>query len=209
VEAIEMDPECCTYIADTIGVTVHQTSDVNACLAGLGAFDAITLWHVIEHLQFPSSILKTISEHLNPGGILVIASPNPKSLEFMLFKRCWVHLDAPRHLSFVPLNTLANLAKKAGLTIVHSAVSGSSEAPYNTFWWFKKSLVNLLSDVISNQYIFSMMETLINVPTTWKLTNIPIRVLNIFIKLVYFTIWQPIVLLYGASNSYTVLFRKD
>ncbi|MCP5230844.1 MAG: methyltransferase domain-containing protein [Zoogloeaceae bacterium] len=39
-------------------------------------FDAITLWHVFEHLPYPARSLPRLVEMLKPGGHLIIAVPN-------------------------------------------------------------------------------------------------------------------------------------
>jgi 2-polyprenyl-3-methyl-5-hydroxy-6-metoxy-1,4-benzoquinol methylase len=41
------------------------------------SFDMIVLFEVLEHLESPGEILRAIESKLNPGGVLVIAVPNP------------------------------------------------------------------------------------------------------------------------------------
>jgi len=55
-------------------------------------FDAITLFHVFEHLTDPQDYLKTIHKILKPGGILYMSFPNIDSRQSRLFKgaRCAV-----------------------------------------------------------------------------------------------------------------------
>lgn len=40
------------------------------------AYDVVTLWHVLEHVPSPSSLLKVCHDALVPGGFLVLAVPN-------------------------------------------------------------------------------------------------------------------------------------
>ena len=35
-------------------------------------FDIIILWHVFEHMSEPEALLREISRHLNPGGLVVL-----------------------------------------------------------------------------------------------------------------------------------------
>ena len=52
-------------------VSTQRVHDLNR------SFDMIVLFEVLEHLESPGEILKEVERKLNPGGILVIAVPNP------------------------------------------------------------------------------------------------------------------------------------
>src|SRR5690606_30856787 len=43
--------------------------------------DAITLWHVLEHVADLDGTLQALASRLNPGGTMFIAVPNYKSLD--------------------------------------------------------------------------------------------------------------------------------
>lgn len=65
--------------------------------------DAITLWHVLEHLDDPRPALSRIHEWLRPGGALVVGVPNVTSLQARVGGPRWYHLDVPRHrVHFTP-----------------------------------------------------------------------------------------------------------
>lgn len=61
-----------------------------------GTFDMIVLFQVLEHLESPSEILREMERKLNPGGVILIAVPNPdgylKDMGVVLF-------DMPPHHS--------------------------------------------------------------------------------------------------------------
>ncbi|MER3319496.1 MAG: class I SAM-dependent methyltransferase [Allomuricauda sp.] len=61
-------------------------------------FQAITLWHVLEHLPNLEEQIKTLVELLEKDGILVIAVPNFKSFDAKYYKTHWAAYDVPRHL---------------------------------------------------------------------------------------------------------------
>ncbi len=82
-------------------------------------FDAITLWHVLEHLHSPLDYLKKAASLLKPGGCLIVALPNPGSTDARHYREYWAAWDVPRHLwHFLPEN-MEKLALKAGFTLRH------------------------------------------------------------------------------------------
>ncbi len=56
------------------GLNVITGAADEAMLAGLAPFDVIVLLDVIEHLPDPAGTLALCERHLNPGGIIVIAT---------------------------------------------------------------------------------------------------------------------------------------
>ena len=61
-------------------------------------FDAITLFHVIEHLHNPMETLQLCWKLLKPGGQLVILTPNYEASGREYFGPDWRGLEPPRHL---------------------------------------------------------------------------------------------------------------
>lgn len=82
---------------------------------GLGEFDVITLWHVLEHVKHPDRLLERLSRRLAPGGVVVISVPNFRSWQRGLFDGGWFHLDPPRHLVHFDPDTLRATLDRAGL----------------------------------------------------------------------------------------------
>lgn len=61
-------------------------------------FDAITMWHVLEHVHDLHRYLDHIRTLLKPGGSLLIAVPNYTSSDADYYKEYWAAYDVPRHL---------------------------------------------------------------------------------------------------------------
>lgn len=72
-------------------------------------FDAVILWHVLEHLPHPEQTLAEIRRSLRPGGRLILAVPNFGSLQSRRTANNWFHLDLPRHLYHFTPDTLQRL----------------------------------------------------------------------------------------------------
>jgi SAM-dependent methyltransferase len=135
VEVIEMDARASAFILDVVGVRVHQSDDPAAVLRAQGPFDVIAMWHVIEHLPDPFDTLAAIAQALRPGGVALIAAPNPDALQLRLFGARWTHLDAPRHLFLIPIPTLVSVAEGLGLEVVSTTSSDAGALAWNLFGW--------------------------------------------------------------------------
>jgi len=106
----------------------------------LNTFDAITLYHVFEHLTEPKKYLKIISDILKPGGYLVMSFPNIDSFQSRLFKGNWFHLDPPRHLFFFKPKDFRSEMSKYGLDTINER---HFSIEYNPYGW-QQSILNLL-----------------------------------------------------------------
>ena len=62
-------------------------------------FDALTSFHVLEHLPDPVESLDAAIKKLKPGGIMILEVPNAESPEFKIFGKRWHPLDIPFHLN--------------------------------------------------------------------------------------------------------------
>ena len=61
-------------------------------------FDAITLWHVLEHIHDLHTVMKEFNRILGPDGVLFIAVPNYLSKDAATYQANWAAYDVPRHL---------------------------------------------------------------------------------------------------------------
>jgi 2-polyprenyl-3-methyl-5-hydroxy-6-metoxy-1,4-benzoquinol methylase len=135
VTAIEMDPQCCDYLEGEVGVKVIRTDNPLAALSALPRARVIVLWHVFEHLFAPNELFTEIAQKLEDGGILAIAVPNPRSLQFRLMRARWAHLDAPRHLLLVQPAALIGKANDLGMTCVATTTTDPDGLECNFFGW--------------------------------------------------------------------------
>lgn len=104
------------------------------------SFDAITLFHVFEHLTEPKKNLEIISSIIKPGGLLVISFPNIDSWQSRLFKGKWFHMDAPRHLFFFTPKDFKALMKTYGFETIEEKHFNLEYNPYGT----QQSILNSL-----------------------------------------------------------------
>ncbi|WP_035559542.1 class I SAM-dependent methyltransferase [Hymenobacter sp. IS2118] len=82
-----------------------------------GTFDAITLWHVLEHVHTLNETLTQLTALLKPDGVLLIAVPNVESLDAQHYRELWAAYDVPRHLYHFAPKTMTQLLKKHKLVV--------------------------------------------------------------------------------------------
>nr|WP_246558629.1 class I SAM-dependent methyltransferase [Hymenobacter piscis] len=76
------------------------------------SFEAITLWHVLEHVHELNDTLQQLIRLLKPGGTLLVAVPNVDSLDAQHYRQDWAAYDVPRHLYHFSPKTMKQLLKK-------------------------------------------------------------------------------------------------
>ncbi len=134
-EGIEMNEECCEFIRTVVGVPVIQSADPATAVRHAGPYRVVALWHVLEHLPDPFRVLEAVSARLEPGGILVIAAPNPEALQLRLLGRFWPHLDAPRHLALLPRQLLAARLHPLGVEETWATTDDPGARQWNDYGW--------------------------------------------------------------------------
>lgn len=160
ITAIEMSHRCCVFLRDVVGVSAIESTNEVASLREAAEADVIALWHVIEHLTAPWEIIQTAARKLKPGGVLVIAAPNPKSFQFRILKTRWVHIDAPRHVTLPSPEFIMRVAAECGLRTVLLTTRDEGSLGWNEFGWqffflnfftnsYARRIMNLLGRIVS------------------------------------------------------------
>jgi SAM-dependent methyltransferase len=133
VSVLERDGDCVDLLRRA-GIDSIHSVDPAETLAKLGrTFDVIGLWHSIEHLPRPWEVITAAARALNPGGLLVVAAPNPDSAQFRLFGKHWVHLDAPRHIHLLPIGVIESIAAKEGLVTLERTTDDQLAREIDTY----------------------------------------------------------------------------
>ncbi|MHA7831621.1 MAG: class I SAM-dependent methyltransferase [Flagellimonas sp.] len=98
-------------------------------------FQAITLWHVLEHLPNLEEQVKALVNLLEEDGVLIIAVPNFKSFDAKYYKSHWAAFDVPRHLWHFSKTSIKKLFAPHKLEVVKIKPM-----------WFDAFYVSLLSE---------------------------------------------------------------
>lgn len=119
VDAIEMSSTACAFLRDKVQISVENTNDVAEALARSTKFyDAIVLWHSLEHLPQPWLVVRNARQRLKPDGVLIVAIPNIAGFQAVFLGERWLHLDAPRHTHFWSPDALEYLGRRSGLNLL-------------------------------------------------------------------------------------------
>lgn len=122
---------------DAEGVEPEPTSGERARRSGLrvttatlaeagypaACFDAVTMLHVLEHVDSPRGTLGEVHRILRPGGVLAVETPTIDTIWFRLLGRRWRQL-IPDHYYFFTAGTLARAFEETGFRTLEIARVG-------------------------------------------------------------------------------------
>jgi SAM-dependent methyltransferase len=100
------------------GESLVQPTSIEEAQIAAQSLDAVTLWHVLEHLEDPRAALERIAGWLAPGGGVLVGVPNLNSLQARVGGERWYHLDVPRHRSHFTPAGLSRLLGETGFEVV-------------------------------------------------------------------------------------------
>lgn len=115
VTGVDFDPAAAAA-ARQRGLDV-RTGELLAQRLPAASFDAVAMFHLIEHVPDPRALLAECRRLCAAGGQLVVATPNAGSRGHRRFGAAWLELDPPRHLHLFPPRLLARLVEAAGFTV--------------------------------------------------------------------------------------------
>lgn len=102
-------------------------------------FDAITLWHVLEHVHELNPAIQQLKTILKDTGRLMIAVPNYTSADAKIYAGSWAAYDVPRHLYHFSPRSMEVLMNRNGLKILD----------YKPMW-FDSFYISMLSSRYKN-----------------------------------------------------------
>ena len=116
VAGVEHDKEACDILCES-GIECYE--DITYA-PPQETYNAIFMFHVIEHLPEPERILREIQQHMTTDSTLVIETPNSNDALLSMYK-CRAFADftywSP-HIYLYDEKTLATVVKRAGMEVV-------------------------------------------------------------------------------------------
>ena len=119
------------------------------------SLDAITLWHVFEHIDNQEEMITLFHNKLKVNGLLIIAVPNPTSYDAKRYKEFWAAYDVPRHIYHFTKKGMENLMnnknwkiKKIKPLLLDSFYISMLSEKYHksSLYWFKGLVFGAISN---------------------------------------------------------------
>lgn len=123
------------------GVTVVQ-GDAQALPMQPGSFGALIAFDVIEHLSRPERFLAEAHEVLEPGGLMIISTPNPHSLGARLKPSRWFAYRDGSHISIRRMEDWRRSFREMGFMVERDGTDMPWDPPYVT--WLPLTLQKLM-----------------------------------------------------------------
>ncbi|QYJ69027.1 class I SAM-dependent methyltransferase [Flavobacterium litorale] len=82
------------------------------------SLDALTLWHVLEHVPDVAKQITELKRIIKPDGVIVVAVPNFKSYDAKYYGTYWAAYDVPRHLWHFSKTAIKKLFGMQGMQVV-------------------------------------------------------------------------------------------
>ena len=137
ISGIEPDAGARQQAKNLFNIDLNETNSLNGLPEK--SFDAITLWHVLEHVHQLHTYVEKLRSLLKPDGKLFVAVPNYKSVDSSIYKLYWAAYDVPRHLYHFTPKSINNLMAQHGLKVI-------AKKPM----WFDSFYISLLSSQYKN-----------------------------------------------------------
>ena len=118
---------------------IHPQESIKLFELPAASFNAITMWHVLEHVHELHAYIKQIARLLATNGKLFIAVPNYTSGDADMYKQHWAAYDVPRHLFHFSPQSMERLLLLHGLKL--AAVKPM---------WYDSFYVSMLSEQYEN-----------------------------------------------------------
>lgn len=115
-EGIEQSASVREQVGQHFGIQVKESSYLFEIKEK--SFDAITMWHVLEHMEHLNEVMVALHKILNEKGMAFIALPNKNSYDAAHYRNNWAAYDVPRHLWHFSPEDFKELAHKHHFDLV-------------------------------------------------------------------------------------------
>ena len=137
VTGLEPDADAATVAKQLYNIELKSINEFYHLPAD--SFDAITLWHVMEHVHDLSAYVQQLKMLLKEDGKLFIAVPNYTSKDAAIYNEYWAAYDVPRHLYHFSPGSMKVLMEKNGMKLL-------THQPM----WFDSFYISMLSSKYKN-----------------------------------------------------------
>ena len=112
------------------GVSCERAEDVSSFPEG--GIDLVTMFHVIEHVDNPGTVIARVRRWLSPGGVFALETPNLDSLDARMFRHTyWGGYHIPRHWNLFTPASISRLLTDKGLEVMATVFQTG-----HSFWMY-------------------------------------------------------------------------
>ncbi|MBF0424953.1 MAG: class I SAM-dependent methyltransferase [Magnetococcales bacterium] len=135
VDAVEESAKAVSFLKKHHPTVAWHQAEIGDFLirAPEGAYDIITLFHVLEHIPRPRRVIAALPRLLKPGGLVVIELPNPDGLHARLKGDRWHYLQR-HHVNYLGLSTLRRLMADHGFSLLGHEGKYHFSHPQGVWW---------------------------------------------------------------------------
>lgn len=120
-KTLGMEPDSgASQLAGELGINVYADKSELKSVMKDNKVEAITLWHVLEHVTDLEETLSFFFNYLSAAGVLIIAVPNHQSYDAKHYKEHWAAYDVPRHLYHFEKETIQKLLSNNGFNLIET-----------------------------------------------------------------------------------------
>ena len=111
---------------DLSGKTAIITGNIENQDPSGPSYDAIIALDVLEHVHSPMIMIENCRELLKPGGLLMLQTPNTRSLRSRTQGAKWEMLDPEQHLNLFSPDALRVLLTTVGFDVLEMTTASGS-----------------------------------------------------------------------------------
>ncbi len=121
------------------------------------SIDAITMWHVLEHVPDIEKQIRELKRLIKPTGTIIIAVPNFNSYDAKHYGNFWAAYDVPRHLWHFSKTAIKIIFEREGLQLQKVL-----PMPFDAFY------VSLLSEKYKTGKMNFIQAFFVGATSNWK-----------------------------------------
>ena len=141
------------------GIAIKKGVDFieNTATIANHSIDAITMWHVLEHVPDVEKQIRELKRIIKPTGTIIIAVPNFNSYDAKHYGNFWAAYDVPRHLWHFSKTAIKTLFEREGLQLQKVL-----PMPFDAFY------VSLLSEKYKSGNMNFVKAFFVGATSNWK-----------------------------------------
>jgi ubiquinone/menaquinone biosynthesis C-methylase UbiE len=115
VSGVDVSDPCCKICREK-GFTVY-CGELRGVNFPDSSFDVVTMFHVLEHVLNPRSLLVEAKRILKNGGGVIVSTPNVNSKISKTTGPYWGWMNPPFHLNYFYLSSLSKMLENTGFNV--------------------------------------------------------------------------------------------